>query len=166
MNTILLTAQSTVTNAPGIEFWMSLIALFVSFGTAIFEYFWNDKINRTNLESEFFKEIYGEYIMTEIPKARKMIRYNDKRISDTGELCDVLNGIRQSSLFYLYEDKKFYDELIGDLQELEDELVKREGQVLEDHQYADFVSDLQKRIEKIYSIIMGKYTGKKRIRKK
>lgn len=163
MNLYLLTAniepasnEATVT----LELVLSVLAIIISVGSVIFEYFWNQKINRTNLEADFFKDIYGEYLMKRIPEARNVIHYNNQIVSDTEDLINVLNDIRQSSLFYKYKDKGYYKILCGKLQGLEDKLVQKTGEMSDDD-YAEFIQEMNADIEGIYDIIMKKYIGKK-----
>lgn len=158
LKTISDISKSTVS----LELLLSIIAILISIFSIFFEYVWNKKINRINLEADFFKEIYGDYLMKEIPNARNYFHYNNHILSDTGDLIDVLNEIRRSSLFYKYKDKKFYIDLCVCLQGLEDELVGKEGKIFkDDDDYTEFISGINKDIEKLYSIIMNKYIGKK-----
>lgn len=163
MNLCLLTAniepastEVTVT----LELVLSVLAIIISIGSVIFEYFWNQKINRTNLEADFFKDIYGEYLMKKIPEARNVIHYNNQIVSDTEDLINILNDIRQSSLFYKYKDKEYYKLLCEKLQGLEDKLVQKTGKMLDDD-YAEFIQEINADIEGIYDVIMKKYIGKK-----
>lgn len=143
-----------------LELFLSILAIIISIGSLFFEYFWNQKINRTNLEADFFKNIYGEYLMKEIPEARQFFHYNNHELSGTDDLIEVLNKIRQSSLFYKYKDKDYYNVLCNKLQDLEDKLVKKTGKISDDD-YADFIQEVNNDIETIYDIIMKKYIGKK-----
>lgn len=143
-----------------LELVLSVLAMIISVGSIIFEYFWNQKINRTNLEADFFKDIYGEYLMKRIPEARNVIHYNNQIVSDTDDLINVLNDIRQASLFYKYKDKEYYKLLCNELQGLEDKLVQKTGKMADDD-YAEFIQEINTDIEGIYDIIMKKYIGKK-----
>lgn len=98
--------------------------------------------------------------MKKIPDARNVIHYNNNIVSDTDDLIDILNDIRQSSLFYKYKDRNFYNLLCKQLQELEDKLVNKTGQMSDDD-YANFVQEINLDIENIYDTIMKKYIGKK-----
>lgn len=162
MNFILLTANAQPTNEISVtlELILSVLAIIISIGSVISEYFWNQKINRTNLEADFFKDIYGEYLMRKIPEARNVIHYSNQVVSDTDDLINVLNDIRQSSLFFKYKDKEYYKTLYDNLQGLEDKLVKKTGK-MNDDDYAEFIQEINTDIEDIYDIIMKKYVGKK-----
>jgi hypothetical protein len=138
------------------------MAIMISVFAVFFEYYWSQKINRTNLEADFFKDIYGDYLMKELPEARRVILYSNHVISDTDDLIDVLNEIRRSSLFYKYKDKDFYEKLCNQLQELENKLVNDTGKVIEDEHYVEFTKAVNQDIEHIYDTIMNKYIGKQR----
>lgn len=160
---LLTSVQQPVTNDESItlELILSILALVISIGSVGFEYFYNQKINRTNLEADFFKDIYGDFLMHKIPKARTVIHYNNQIISDTDDLIEALNDIRRSSLFYNYQDPKFYKALSKHLQNLEDELVSKTGEILDNNEYLEFIQEINSDIETIYGIIMNKYIGKK-----
>lgn len=162
MNFILLSSEIASTNEVSVtlELILAVLAIIISIVSVIFEYFWNQKINKTNLEADFFKDIYGEYLMKSIPEARNVIHYNNQIVSQTDDLISVLNDIRRSSLFFKYNDKKYYQTLCQKLQQLEDKLVKKSGKMTDDD-YAEFIQDINTDIEEIYSIIMKKYVGKK-----
>lgn len=166
MNFILLAANAQSSNKVSVtlELVLSVLAIIISILSVLFEYFWNQKINRTNLEADFFKDIYGEYLMRKIPEARNVIHYNNQIVSDTEDLINVLNDIRQASLFFKYKDKDYYKTLCEKLQGLEDKLVKKSGKMSDDD-YAEFIREINQDIEGIYDIIMKKYIGKK-IKKK
>lgn len=169
MSFCLLTSIQTSANSNTtitLELILSILAIIISIISVVFEYFWNQKINRTNLEADFFKGIYGDFLMNKIPKARTVIHYNNQIISDTDDLIEVLNEIRRSSLFYNYQDQKFYKRLCKHLQSLENELVSKTGEILSNNEYLEFIQEINSDIEIIYNIIMNKYIGKNNSYKK
>ena len=48
---------------------ISICAFIVSVLVPIFEFLWNNKMNKHNLEAEYFREMYGEIMYQKIPKA-------------------------------------------------------------------------------------------------
>ena len=144
----------------GIEGWLSIVALVISIGTAVFEYFWNVRINKTNLEAELIKDTYKDFLMIKIPEARNYIHYGDETLSDTDKLVEVLNEVRQASLFYKFKDKRYYTFLCYKLQKIEDKLVMKTGKMSNDD-FSVFNIELNRDIEEIYQIIIKKYHGEK-----
>lgn len=142
-----------------VEMILSILALAISIITAIIEYVWNKAINITNLESEFYKNIYFDYLMKKIPEARQEIRYNNGKVCDVVKLTDVLNDMRQDSLFFKYKDKGFYNSLKQKLQNLEDYLVKSNDKEMDADDFVEFNSEINCKIEEIYDFIMKKYKG-------
>ena len=141
-----------------IELILSILAIIISVAVAVGEYRWNKKINQTNLDAEFYKEIYFEYLMKRIPCARQAIRYNNEKVEDTGELQDCLNDLRRESLFFRYKDRDFYDKLKSLLQEFEDYLVTN-SKGMDADEFSSFNNRMNKYIEEVYKIIMTKYKG-------
>lgn len=148
------------TGGIGIEGWLSILALVISIGTAVFEYFWNVRINKTNLEAELVKDAYKDFLMIKIPEARNYIHYGDETLSDTDKLVEVLNEVRQASLFYKFKDKRYYTVLCYKLQNIEDKLVMKTGKMSNDD-FSVFNTELNRDIEEIYQIIIKKYHGEK-----
>lgn len=161
---VLLTSSqvqaTTSTHSLNMELILSILAIIISLSVAIGEYIWNKKINITNLQSEFYKDIYFKYLMKDIPQARQYIHYNNEELTDVNRLIDVLNSIRQDSLFFKYKDKVFFEKIKKLTQELEEHLIAKEGHMDADT-FSDFNSDLNNRIEKLYTSIMDKYNGKR-----
>ena len=59
----------------------------------------------------------------------EVIHYNNQTVSDTDDLINVLNEIRQASLFFKYKDKEYYKTLYDKLQDLENKLVVKTGKM-------------------------------------
>lgn len=138
---------------------LSLIAIIVSVGTAIFQFFWSKKFNQTNLQADLIKEIYWNYLIHDVPSARLMMHYNDEILNGADELRKTLNLIRRDSLFFKYNDKKFYNKLKKQLQDLEDELVVHDETRMTHDEFSSFNTKLNNSIEEIYNTIMNKYLG-------
>lgn len=159
-------AANSVTDKPNIELILSIVAIVISLLAIACEFFGNQRINRVNLEANFYEKIYNDFLLTTLPNARKKLVFNNNIISGTETLIDTLNDIRRDSIFFLYRDEKFYKELCAKLQELEDELVKKSDKVLENDDFCKFTENVNEELEVIYSIIISKYTGKLLSRKK
>lgn len=149
-------------NTPSLELVLSVLAIIISVVVAIVEYVWNKWINTTNLEAEFYKDIYFEYLMKTIPEARQEIRYNNKKIEDIDKFTNVLNDMRRDSLFFRYKDKAFYDKLKNQLQSLEDYVTQVSSKdEVDAEEFSTFTSKMSEQIEQIYDSIMKRYKGRK-----
>lgn len=141
--------------------WISIIALIVSVASPYFEYKWNQKMNKNNLEAEYFRKIYSSFLMKEIPEARLFMHYNHNKLSDVDSLTQVLRKIRQESIYFKYNNRNFYDELLDKLQILEDDLVLSEGRDMDNDTYVEFYKRSEREIEAIYECITKQYLGEK-----
>ncbi|MCH5250573.1 MAG: hypothetical protein J1E98_11595 [Lachnospiraceae bacterium] len=144
-----------------IELVISIIALMISVGSSVFEYFWNRHISRKNAETEIYKDIFIEYLIKKIPEARNKIHYGNEILSDIDDLVNVLNDLRRDILFFKFSDNCFYRELYKKLQKLEDKLVTISGKKIDADEFADFHKGLDEDIHNIYNFIMKKYIGKR-----
>ena len=52
---------------------LSIIAIIISIGTLFFQNYKNEKHHRTNLEAGYFKDIYLEYLLKEIPTGTYLV---------------------------------------------------------------------------------------------
>ena len=145
---------------------ISIIAIIISIIVAFLELVRDFKINKVNLESEYFKDIYKEHLIYKIPKARGYIKFdiNDKMVG-TDKLIDELQLLRQDSLYFQYNNHTFYRELKERTQKLEDFLVgKAETKFICEDQTQAY-KEIQTELNGIYKLISDGYLGKKRYRK-
>ena len=137
---------------------ISIIALVISIASAAFQYWGNKNINKISMETSLCKEIYMVYLIKKIPEARLKIHYDGSKLLYTDKLVKVLNDIRRDSIHYNYTDKKYYDKLVECLRKIEDMLV--ESEKMNNQEYVIFASQLDKKFDVLYKIIMEKYLGK------
>ena len=115
---------------------------------------------QSNSSQRNYEEIYNNFLVTKIPEARNKLIYNNNRISNTDELIDVLNDMRRKSLFFKYQDEKFYKKICDLLQSLEDKLVTDGDESLDSDEYCSFTKEVKESIDKIYKTIFDRYTGR------
>lgn len=144
-----------------VELFLSGVAIIISLAAILLELWGNQRLNKVNLESRYYDEIYKEYLIMKIPEARNKLVFNNNKILGADTLIDVLNEMRRNSIFFKFHNKKFYDSLYGKLQCLEDELVEKSDKTLENDEFCSFTNEVNDGLEKIYDIILTNYTGKK-----
>ena len=142
-------------------FIISLLALVLSVIVAIVEARRDAKNTRISIEFEFYKDIYKEYLVSKIPQARGLMWFGaNSQLQDAQYLIEELNSMRRDSLYFSYNNKKFFKELKGNLQELEDYIIKAEGKTMDAQDRAEFEDSVQKGIDNIYGTISKGYFGK------
>lgn len=149
-------------NTDKIAIFLSILALIVSVFSPFFEYFWNYKINITNLEAEYFRSVYGEFLMKSIPVARENITFNGIEVLGTDKLLDTLRNIRIESLYFKCMHIDFYEKLLKIIQDVEDYIILNEKEVNTHGEYLFFESVVRKKINDIYKLISEHYIGKNR----
>ncbi len=138
---------------------ISICAFLVSIVVPIFEFLWNQKMNRHNLEAEYFKDTYGEILYNNIPKAIQYIHYDGKKVSGTDNIIDVLRDIRVRSVYFKVADETFYKRIKGAVQDLEDFIITTDEN-MSSAQFASFYGAINEKIEIIYKNMSDKYIGK------
>lgn len=141
---------------------VSIVAAVIALAVACIQRRTDHKLNQTNLESVYFNEIYKQYLIKRLPNARKYIHIDMNGIlKNTDRIRDELNNIRQDSLYYLYNDSGFYDQLKTKCQSLEDYLVTTSSSPLVGEEQTEFHNKLQSELKELYRIINNKFLGKK-----
>lgn len=107
----------------GIAIGISIAALIVAVISPLFEYWWNQRLRRKNIESEYFISLFGDIIYQDLPKAREYIHYDGHEITGTDEIEKVLRQIRYKSIFYKQNNPDFYNHIVKQVQDFEDYLV-------------------------------------------
>lgn len=163
-NIILLTAQMVEQKALvdntfeiPIELILSIFAIVISIATPVFEFLWNKRASKVNLESELYKDMIRGYLIKKIPEARQYIHYRNNCLDGTDELINVLNNLRRDIIFFKYKDKNYYENLYKLLQNLEDQLVMQKE--LNSDEFVRFFNNMDQKMEEIYAVLMQKYIG-------
>ena len=136
---------------------ISIVSIVISIGVAIYEKNKEKKVNDINLNSEYLKDIYIQYLTKKIPKTRKIMRFESDILCDTNDFCNTLKAFLTDINFYLYIDKSFYDRMKYYLQYLEDLVMESDGQVFEGEERDNLINEIDKCLEQIYTLMNEKY---------
>lgn len=97
---------------------ISIIALIGSIISFIITFYQNQKITSLNLQVRYFEKIFDKYLIEEIPKARNYIKYINNKLIDVDKLINVLDDIKIDSLYFKYNNNKFYKEVTNAIDDL------------------------------------------------
>lgn len=146
--------------ADAVSLVFSFIALTISGFVAVIEYKRDFKINRLNMESEYFTDTYKKYLIKEIPVARKKLHFEKGKLIGIGELIEVLKNIWKDSLYFEFRNKVFYDELKKKLQRLEDYIIEiASSGVVDTYKQEIFFKQVDTDIKSIYDYISKAHFG-------
>ncbi|EPE2380652.1 TPA: hypothetical protein ACF3TQ_000623 [Enterococcus faecium] len=149
---------SEILNETNVAIVALVISLIFSIASLIIETYRYNKSNKITAEIDFFKSIFHEHLLKNIPEARSRIqRLTGGKIEGIDGLANILNSLRQDALFFKYKDKKFYNKLKDSLQTLEDKITVIDK--LDEERYDEFKLKLNKDIENIYALILNKEAG-------
>ena len=141
---------------------ISVISFIISTVLGIYKICDAKKTNKAKMETEYFDSLYKDYLLNKLPKARaKMLIGQDYKLIGSQELTQLLNSMRQDSLYFMYADSKFYNDLKTKLQSLEDYIVNHEDQKLIAEEQTEFFNNIQRQIMGIYDLMLKKHNGKK-----
>ena len=139
---------------------LSVISIIVAGFSIVIVYFQNEKINKMNMNARLYNEIFDEFLIERIPKARTYLRFENNKLVDSETLCDTLTDLKNSILYFRYTDKTFYKNLCVQIDELEDYVMQCGNRESVQEEQGDVFHKIQEKLEKLYKIINDNYTGK------
>ncbi len=109
---------------------LSVLAIMISIISIIEQ----RKINRTNLQSTYFKEIFSDYLLHKIPDAASKINFNNKGyiLNNYKTVNKIFMDMIKKCGYYKYAKNDFYVQLIQMTKDLEDKLVSKNGICISD----------------------------------
>lgn len=139
---------------------LSLIAIMVSVITHIREQNNTQRINAINLDAEFYRKIFFNSLINQIPAQRIKIKLSNNRVSKVDGLSKELNDLRKRCAFFKFKNAEFYNPLVNKLQDLEDKLVLLPNEDrIDENKFRKIEMELDKNIREIYEFIMKSYNG-------
>ncbi|MBQ3706512.1 MAG: hypothetical protein II889_01260 [Clostridia bacterium] len=134
----------------------SSIAILISVITLIEQ----KRRQRTELEYEFFKNHFMDYLNNDIPNGRKLIVFEDEKLVGIDNLLDVLTRMRKDADYFKYSNNKFYKKFKKVNQKLEDFLsegLNKQG--YDNDRQSEFNRKCDRKIRKLYITITKQYFG-------
>ncbi len=144
---------------------LSFAAIMISAIHALFEVHQMKRVNDLSMKAKYYNDVFDEHLIKKIPIARQYIRFVDCRISDTNKLTDELDEMMKDALFFKYDNRAFYNELKGQVNDLEDYISDCCNRSFEQDEQAIVYVEISKRIEVIYKTVSMAYVGNKRMKK-
>ncbi|MBS6519074.1 MAG: hypothetical protein KH359_00020 [Clostridiales bacterium] len=140
---------------------LSVIAIVISIGVPVFEYFYNRSFTNVNLDAQYFDAVYKDYLLVKIPEVRLKIQRNSAgEVLGIDEFVELLREIRKKSLYFKFAHEEFYMEVLEAIQKLEDELVLVSTK-LTNEEFGEFQHKIDVKVHDIYSCINDASHGRK-----
>lgn len=136
---------------------VSIISILISFAVTAWQIIITIKVNKINLKSSVCEKIFDEYLIKEIPNARRFISFDKMgKFIGADKLVKTIKSLIKDSLYFRYNDRKFYDILIQKLEELENTIVNNIDKRIDNIKQNDLTNDIEKLIGEVYEIIENK----------
>ena len=159
----LINCEMAQTNGLSVAEIITITISFVALLVSIAGYFITNhqaiKLQKYSLEATYFTEIFKDYLIKDIPVAKRNIVFQNERINNTEELTDTLNKLRRSALYFKYADSGFYKDFTTLLQTTEDKIVNAYNHTYEPEEQVVFLCELEEEIKKIYTLIRKRNYG-------
>ena len=86
-------------------FILSIISIIAASGLAVWQIVSTIKINKVNMKSYAYQEIFDKYLIYEIPQNRKYIQFNKKgTFIGPEKLIQTLQNLLRDSLYFRYSN--------------------------------------------------------------
>jgi hypothetical protein len=138
-------------------FIVSIVSLCISLLVAGWQVRCSQRINNANLQAEFTKKTFKQYMTIELPEAFSAIKFPDNKLSNIDSLQNSLNLFRQELKFLKFSDKRFYKKFKKRTQKLEDYIVVNCGKKFDNDEQGEVLENIAKKLTKIYKLINKKY---------
>ena len=135
---------------------ISTIAILISIYAVLYE----KKINNNNLQADYYKEIFGEYLKKSIPEATKKLSYdgNGKLDKSYKNVTKVLFEMYTHCGYFKYVDNNFYEQLKYEIKAFDDLSVNKASENVRDiEDQTKSLIELHKQIECIVQLINNQY---------
>lgn len=141
---------------------LSFVAIVISILVVMFQYNYTFRINKNSLMSTYYSDTYKKYLTELLPNARMNVSYDrqSKFLSGTDMLEYMVLDIRKESLYFKYQNTKFYDKLMIKLDIIDDLIVENGQKRLAENAFKEFEIKLDVAIANMYKLINYNYIGK------
>lgn len=132
---------------------ISVIALVISIIAIVQERLGQKK----SREFEIFKETYQTHLVQKLPAARAGVQVTQNgEVTGTEDLIEELQSIRKDSLYFLYADKDFFEDLKKKLWRMEDYLILIDEPLIEEKRI-DYENEMERMLISIYECITKRF---------
>lgn len=146
---------------------ISILSLVIAAVSIICSYFtWKKsdattkRLNKINLESEFYIKIFKEYLITKIPTARNEIFINvGGKVSEYTRMTNTLIDLKREIKYFAYRNNSFYKELKRKIEAIEDYLINSNNRTYMGSDGSSYLYELDKMIEEFYKFVLNGYFG-------
>ena len=145
---------------PIIAIVLSALSIISSIICFIITFLQNKKINKINMNARIYSKIFDEFLIERIPKARTYLRFESNKLVDSDQLSDTLADLLNTILYFRYADKKFYELLHSQIQDIEDFVLECGNKQFVQEEQGRVFDQIQEKLEKLYKIVNDNYIGK------
>ena len=135
---------------------ISILALFIAWYDIIHQ----KKMNRANLQADYFREIFGVYLKEKIPNAGKKLCFgsNGKLDKSYKSLTKVMFEMIRKCGYFRYVNNNFFVELQDKVKELDECMVELANEVVTDREGQNkILLEIHKKIEDIFNLVNKEY---------
>ena len=112
------------------------------------------------MNARIYSEIFDEFLIERIPKARTYLRFESNKLVDSDQLSDTLADLLNTILYFRYAYKKFYELLHSQIQDIEDFVLECGNKQFVQEEQGRVFDQIQEKLEKLYKIVNDNYIGK------
>lgn len=111
----------------------------------------NDKVYQK--KSKYFDEIFMEYLITKIPRAKEYIRFDNNKLSDEERFIEELTSMLHKSMYYKISEYEFYKGLSNRVDYIEQYISDSKNKDIVQEDQGHFWVDFNSLLEDLYRYI-------------
>ena len=112
------------------------------------------------MNARIYNEIFDKFLIERIPKARTYLRFENNKLVDSEQLSDTLTDLLNTTLYFRYADKKFYELLHTQIQDIEDFVLECGNKQFVQEEQGKVFDQIQDKLEILYKTVNDNYIGK------
>lgn len=112
------------------------------------------------MNARIYNEIFDEFLIERIPKARTYLRFENNKLVDSEQLSDTLTDLLNTILYFRYADKEFYELLHTQIQDIEDFVLECGNKQSVQEEQGRAFDQIQYKLEMLYKTVNDNYIGK------
>lgn len=117
------------------------------------------KLNSINLISDFYLDVFKEFLINDIPIAREKLRFSGNKLTGSKDLFNVLGKMKRKSLFFLYTNRNFFKNLKKEIDELEKYISDSSNKTVDSSEQTEIMNMISTKIEKLFGLIISSLTN-------
>lgn len=137
---------------------VDVLALIASFITLLITFSHEKKLNSINLLSNFYLDIYKDFLVDTLPEARERLQFINNKLTGQTQLINELGKMKRKSMFFRYTKPVFYKKLKKEIDNLEQTIADNCNRISDSDDQEKFNKEITDKLTSMYDLICNSLT--------